>query len=122
MHQLRPRQPGVGAGLPLVWGPIRPAAAGSAAALPGPIAGVDQGSLLAIGGALGTIAAAIVIGLLIGGILPPAPPVAVASPTPNAVGQRGAHRGPHSRSERLGLIHPPARRRSCPARSPLAWA
>lgn len=45
--------------------------------------GVDQGSLLAIGGALGTIVLAIIIGLVVGGILPPAPPVAVASPTPN---------------------------------------
>jgi hypothetical protein len=63
--------------------PIRPAVTQAAAALPGPIAGVDQGSLLAIGGALGTIVAAIIIGLIIGGILPPAPPVAVASPTPN---------------------------------------
>jgi hypothetical protein len=62
---------------------IRAAATESAAALPGPIAGVDQGSWVAIGGALGTIVAAIIIGLLIGGILPPAPPVAVASPTPN---------------------------------------
>jgi hypothetical protein len=61
--------------------PIRAATTQSAAALPGPIAGVDQGSLLAIGGALGTIVAAIVIGLLIGGIIPPAPPVAVATPT-----------------------------------------
>ena len=63
--------------------PIRQATGQSSAALPGPIAGVDQGSLLAIGGALGTILAAIVIGLLIGGILPPAPPVVVATATPN---------------------------------------
>jgi hypothetical protein len=53
-----------------------------ASSLPGALA-VDQGSLLAIGGALGTIAAAIIIGVIIGGILPPAPPVAVATPTPN---------------------------------------
>ena len=46
-------------------------------------AGVDQGSLIAIFAALGTIVAAIVIGLLVGGILPPAP-VAVATPTPSA--------------------------------------
>jgi hypothetical protein len=48
------------------------------------VAGVDQGSLLAIGAGLGTIAAAILIGLLVGGILPPAPPVAVVTPTPSA--------------------------------------
>jgi hypothetical protein len=56
----------------------------AASTLPGPLAGVDQGSLMAIGGALGTIVAAIIIGAIIGGILPPAPPVAVASPTPGA--------------------------------------
>jgi hypothetical protein len=47
------------------------------------VAGVDQGSLIAIGAALGTIVIAIVLGLLVGGILPPAPPVAAASPTPS---------------------------------------
>jgi hypothetical protein len=53
-------------------------------ALPGRnLAGVDQGSLLAIGAALGTIVVAILIGLLAAGILPPAP-VAVANPTPSA--------------------------------------
>jgi hypothetical protein len=63
--------------------PITPAAA--ADAMPGRnLAGVDQGSLLAIGAALGTIVVAIVVGLLIGGILPPAPPVAVVTPTPSA--------------------------------------
>ena len=61
--------------------PIRPAADAAASSLS--VAGVDQGSLLAIGAALGTIVVAIVIGLLVGGILPPAP-VAVASPTPTA--------------------------------------
>jgi hypothetical protein len=49
----------------------------------GPIGGVDQGSILAIGGALGTIVAAIVIGAILSGLLPPAPPVAVETPTPN---------------------------------------
>jgi hypothetical protein len=44
---------------------------------------VDQGSILAIGGALGTIVAAIVIGAILSGLLPPAPPVAVETPTPN---------------------------------------
>jgi hypothetical protein len=44
---------------------------------------VDQGSILAIGGALGTIVAAIVIGVILSGLLPPAPPVAVETPTPN---------------------------------------
>ena len=48
------------------------------------VAGVDQGSLIAIGAALGTIVAAIVIGMLVGGILPPAPPIAVVTPTPSA--------------------------------------
>lgn len=67
---------------------MRPAASAMAAPPPesggiGPAVGIDQGSLLAIGGALGTIVAAIVIGLLIGGILPPAPPVAVVTPTPS---------------------------------------
>ena len=57
--------------------------AATASGLPGPLATVDQGSLLAIGGALGTIAAAIIIGAIIGGILPPAPPIAEATPTPN---------------------------------------
>jgi hypothetical protein len=47
------------------------------------VAGVDQGSLIAIAAALGTIVIAIVLGLLVGGILPPAPPVAAASPTPS---------------------------------------
>jgi hypothetical protein len=47
------------------------------------VAGVDQGSLIAIGAALGTIVIAIVVGLLVGGILPPAPPVAAATPTPS---------------------------------------
>jgi len=45
---------------------------------------VDQGSLMAIGAAIGTIALAVVIGLVVGGILPPAPPVAAATPTPAA--------------------------------------
>lgn len=45
---------------------------------------VTEGSLMAIGAALGTILLAVVIGLVIGGILPPAPPVAAASPTPSA--------------------------------------
>jgi len=44
---------------------------------------VTQGSLMAIGAALGTIALAVAIGLVFGGILPPAPPVAAATPTPN---------------------------------------
>jgi hypothetical protein len=45
---------------------------------------VTQGSLIAIGAALGTIALAVLIGLVLGGILPPAPPVAAATPTPSA--------------------------------------
>jgi len=45
---------------------------------------LTQGSLMAIGAALGTIALAVVIGLVLGGILPPAPPVAAATPTPSA--------------------------------------
>ncbi|MGH2488355.1 MAG: hypothetical protein ACRDFR_01880 [Candidatus Limnocylindria bacterium] len=45
---------------------------------------VTEGSLMAIGAAVGTILLAVVIGLVIGGILPPAPPVAAASPTPDA--------------------------------------
>jgi hypothetical protein len=62
---------------------MRPAADPNA--MPGPnLAGVDQGSLLAIGAALGTIVLAIVVGLLVGGILPPAPPVSVTTPTPSA--------------------------------------
>jgi hypothetical protein len=68
--------------------PMRPAVSAMAAPPPessgfGPVGSVDQGSL-AMGGALATIVAAIIIGLLIGGILPPAPPVAVATPTPDA--------------------------------------
>jgi hypothetical protein len=65
--------------------PMQPGVAGAtpASGLPGPLATVDQGSLMAIGGALGTIAAAIIIGVIIGAILPPAPPIAVATPTPN---------------------------------------
>jgi hypothetical protein len=64
--------------------PIAQAAGGEAAAMPNrSVVGVDQGSLLAIGGALGTIVVAIIVGVLIGGILPPAPPVAVATPTPS---------------------------------------
>jgi len=45
---------------------------------------ITEGSLMAIGAALGTIALAVVIGLVFGGILPPAPPVAAATPTPSA--------------------------------------
>lgn len=45
---------------------------------------ITEGSLVAIGAALGTIALAVVIGLVFGGILPPAPPVAAATPTPSA--------------------------------------
>ncbi|MGH2463502.1 MAG: hypothetical protein ACRDFZ_07775 [Candidatus Limnocylindria bacterium] len=45
---------------------------------------LNQGSLIAVGAALGTIAVAVVVGLIVGGILPPAPPVAVATPTPAA--------------------------------------
>jgi hypothetical protein len=45
---------------------------------------ITEGSLTAIGAALGTIALAVVIGLVFGGILPPAPPVAAATPTPSA--------------------------------------
>ena len=44
---------------------------------------VTQGSLLPIGAAIGTIVLAVVIGLVVGGILPPAPPAAVATPTPH---------------------------------------
>jgi len=57
------------------------AAAVAAAAEPSVI---TEGSLIAIGAALGTIALAVVIGLVFGGILPPAPPVAAATPTPSA--------------------------------------
>jgi hypothetical protein len=64
--------------------PIQSAATAESGMANRSVAGVDQGSLLAIGGALGTIAAAIIIGLLVGGILGPAPPVAVATPTPSA--------------------------------------
>jgi hypothetical protein len=62
--------------------PIHPPAEASALPDRG-VAGVDQGSLIAIGAALGTIVVAIVVGLLVGGILPPAPPVAAATPTPS---------------------------------------
>jgi hypothetical protein len=37
---------------------------------------------MAIGAALGTIVLAVAIGVVLGGIIPPAPPVAAASPTP----------------------------------------
>jgi hypothetical protein len=43
---------------------------------------VTEGSLMAIGAALGTIVLAVAIGVVLGGIIPPAPPVAAASPTP----------------------------------------
>lgn len=59
--------------------PLRAAAASTAET---PL--VTQGSLTAIGAALGTIAVAVVLGLLLGGLLPPAPPVAVVTPTPPA--------------------------------------
>ena len=50
----------------------------------GPLS-VSQGSLIAIGGALGTIVVAILIGVILGGLLPPAPPpVAETTPTPIA--------------------------------------
>lgn len=63
---------------------LRGAATGAAAvASPGGEPLVTEGSLTAIGAALGTIVLAVAIGLLIGGILPPAPPVAAASPTPS---------------------------------------
>ena len=66
--------------------PMKPSAADPTATSPlnRSMAGVDQGSLIAVGAALGTIVAAIVIGLLVGGILPPAPPIAAATPTPSA--------------------------------------
>ncbi len=66
--------------------PMHPAAAdpATAPAVDRSVAGVDQGSLIAIGAALGTIVAAIVIGMLVGGILPPAPPIAAATPSPSA--------------------------------------
>jgi len=46
---------------------------------------MSQGSLLAMGGALGTIAVAILIGVILGGVLPPAPPpIASTTPGPSA--------------------------------------
>jgi hypothetical protein len=63
---------------------MHPAAGASAGGGLSSMTGVDQGSLIAIGAALGTVVVAIIIGLLVGGILPPAPPVAVESPSASA--------------------------------------
>ncbi len=63
--------------------PMAGATGAQASTQASPLPGVDQGSLLAIGGALGTIAAAIIIGVLIAGILPPAPAVVVPTATPD---------------------------------------
>lgn len=63
--------------------PMRVAAPSAAPSAAPETATLNQGTLLAIGAALGTIAFAVVVGLVVGGILPPAPPVAVATPTPN---------------------------------------
>jgi hypothetical protein len=54
------------------------------------VAGIDQGSLLAMGAALGTIVVAIVIGLLAGNVLPPAPVVVVPTPTPSTSAEPSA--------------------------------
>ena len=42
----------------------------------------DQASLTAIGGALGAIVAAIILGLVLSGLIPPAPNIAAETPTP----------------------------------------
>jgi hypothetical protein len=49
---------------------------------PGGLFPTDQASLTSIGGALGAIVAAIVLGLILSGLIPPAPNVAEATPTP----------------------------------------
>ncbi len=44
----------------------------------------DQASLISIGGTLGAIVLAIVVGLFLSGLIPPAPNVAVETPSPTA--------------------------------------
>jgi hypothetical protein len=58
------------------------------------VAGIDQGSLLAIGAALGTIVVAIVIGLVVGNVLPPAPVAVAPTPTPSASAEPSATPAP----------------------------
>jgi len=50
----------------------------------------DQASLTAIGGAMAAIVGAIVLGLLLSGLIPPAPNVAAETPTPTPSASAGA--------------------------------
>ena len=61
--------------------PIRPD--GPASGSPGGIFPTDQASLISIGGTLGAIVLAIAVGLVVSGMIPPAPNVAVETPTPS---------------------------------------
>lgn len=60
--------------------PIQPTAPSSGG--PRGLFPTDQASLISIGGALGAIVAAIVLGLFLSGLIPPAPNVAVETPIP----------------------------------------
>ena len=87
--------------------PLRAAVTEQASLTAGPLS-VSQGSLIAIGGALGTIVVAILIGVILGGLLPPAPPpVAETSPTP--IGHRHARSRPRrSRPNASGFTPNPS--------------
>jgi len=61
--------------------PIRPD--GRAAGTPNGIFPTDQASLITIGGTLGAIVLAIIVGLFLSGLIPPAPNVAEETPTPS---------------------------------------
>lgn len=56
----------------------------------------DQASLISIGGTVGAIALAIVLGLFLSGLIPPAPNVATEtpSPTPSVTAQASTSEGP----------------------------
>jgi hypothetical protein len=74
--------------------PLQPAGAVSGA--PAGIFPTDQASLISIGGALGAIVLAIVLGLFFSGLIPPAPNVAeeTPSPSPSASAQASVSAGP----------------------------
>jgi hypothetical protein len=55
---------------------------GPASGVPRGIVPTDQASLISIGGTLGAIALAILVGLFLSGLIPPAPNVAVETPSP----------------------------------------
>lgn len=55
---------------------------GPASGIPGGLFPTDQASLISIGGTLGAIVLAIMVGLFLSGLIPPAPNVAAETPSP----------------------------------------